>query len=82
MYFEDLDWWDDLEIIVAIWDKKTWLEANIYRIEWDEWFSKLWTIIGKSYLDYDEQTMIIHAPYSNNWVCQMYEVADWQVYKI
>ena len=82
MYFEDLDWWDDLEIIVAVWDKKTWLEANVYKLWWDEWFRKLWTINWRSYLDYDEQTMIIHAPYSNNWVCQMYEVVDWQVYKL
>lgn len=82
MYFEDLDWWDDLEIIVSIWDKKTWLEANVYKLWWDEWFTKLWTINGRSYLEYDEQTMIIHAPYSNNWVCQMYEVADWQIFKL
>lgn len=82
MYFEDLDWWDDLEIIVAIWDKKTWLEANIYKLWWDEWFTKLWTINGWSYLEYDENSMVIHAPYSNNWVCQMYEVADWQVFKL
>lgn len=82
MYFEDLDWWDDLEIIVTVWDKKTWLEANVYKLWWDEWFTKLWTINGRSYLDYDEQTMIIHAPYSNNWVCQMYEVADWQIFKL
>ena len=82
MYFEDLDWWDDLEIIVAVWNKKTWLEANVYKLWWDEWFTKLWTINWRSYLDYDEQTMIIHAPYSNNWVCQMYEVADWKVFKL
>ena len=82
MYFEDLDWWDDLEIIVAVWDKKTWLEANIYKLWWDEWFTKLWTINGRWYLEYDEDSMTIHAPYSNNWVCQMYEVADWQVFKL
>ena len=34
------------------------------------------------YLEYDKDLMVIHAPYSNNWVCQRYEVADWQVFKI
>ena len=82
MYFEDLDWWDDKEVIVVIWDKKTWLEANIYKLWWDEWFTKLWTINGRWYLEYDENSMTIHAPYSNNWVCQMYEVADGQIFKI
>ena len=82
MYFEDLDWWDDKEVIVVVWDKKTWLEANIYKIWWEEWFTKLWTINGRWYLEYDENSMTIHAPYSNNWVCQMYEVADWQIFKL
>ena len=74
MYFENLDWWDDLEIIVAIWDKKTWLEANIYKIWWDEWFTKILTINGKWYLEYDEDSMTIHAPYSDNWVCKIYDI--------
>ena len=82
MYFEDLDWWNDKEVIVVIWDKKTWLEANVYKLWWEEWFTKLWTINGRWYLEYDEDLMVIHAPYSNNWVCQIYEVADWQVFKI
>jgi hypothetical protein len=82
MYFEDLDAWDDKEVIVVIWDKKTWLEANVYKLWWEEWFTKLWTINGRWYLEYDEDLMVIHAPYSNNWVCQIYEVADWQVFKI
>ena len=82
MYFEDLDWWNDLEIIVVVWDKKTWLEANVYKLWWEEWFTKLWTINWKSYLEYYEESMTIHAPYSNNWLCQMYEVADWQVFKL
>ena len=82
MYFEDLDAWDDKEIVVVVWDKKTWLEANIYKLWWEEWFTKLWTINGRWYLEYDEDLMVIHAPYSNNWVCQIYEVADWQVFKI
>ena len=72
MYFEDLDWWDDLEIVVVVWDKKTWLEANVYKLWWEEWFTKMWTINWKSYLEYDEESMTIHAPYSNNWVCQTY----------
>lgn len=82
MYFEDLDAWGDKEIIVVIWDKKTWLEANIYKLWWEEWFTKLWTINGRWYLEYDNNLMVIHAPYSNNWICQIYEVADWQVFKI
>ena len=81
MYFKDLDWWDDLEVIVVVWNKKTWLEANIYKLN-SNWFVKLWTINWKTYLDYEQTSMIIHAPYSNNWVCQMYEVADWQVFKL
>jgi len=82
MYFEDLDWWNDLEIVVVIWDRKTWLEANVYKLWWDEWFTKMWTINWKSYLEYYEESMTIHAPYSNNGVCQMYEVADWEIFKI
>jgi len=82
MYFEDLDAWDDKEVIVVIWDKKTRLEANVYKLWWEEWFTKLWTIYGRWYLEYDDNLMVIHAPYSNNWVCQRYEVADWQVFKI
>ena len=74
MYFEDLDWWDDKEIVVVVWDKKTWLEANIYKIWWDEWFTKIWTINGKWYLEYDEDSMTIHAPYSDNWVCKIYDI--------
>lgn len=82
MYFKDLDWWNDLEIVVVVWDKKTWLEANIYKLWWEEWFEKMWTINWKSYLEYYEESMTIHAPYSNNGICQMYEVADWEVFKL
>ena len=82
MYFEDLDWWNDKEVIVVIWDKKTRLEANIYKLWREEWFIKLWKINGRWYLEYDKDLMVIHAPYSNNWVCQKYRVADWQVFKI
>jgi len=82
MYIEDLDWWDDLEIIVSIWDKKNWLEANVYKLWWDEWFTRLWTINGRSYLEYDEQTMIIHAPYSNNWVCKRYYIENEKIFSL
>jgi len=82
MYFKDVDWDDNKEVIVVAWDKKTWLEANIYKLWWEDGFTKLWTINWKSYLEYDEQSMTIHAPYSNNGVCQMYEVADWEVFKL
>ena len=80
MYFEDLDWLDDLEIIVAVWDKRTWLEANIYKLWWDEWFTKIWTINGRSYLDYDDETQTIHAPYSDNWVCKRYYLGSDRVF--
>lgn len=80
IYFEDLDWWDDLEFIVAAWDKKTWLEANIYKLWWNEWFTKLWTINGRSYLDYDDETQAIHAPYSDNWVCKRYNLRSDRVF--
>ena len=82
MYFEDLDWWNNLDIVVVVWDKKTWLEANVYKLWWEEWFEKMWTINWKSYLEYYEESMTIHAPYSNNGICQMYEVADWEVFKL
>ena len=82
IYFEDLDWWNNKEVIVVVWDKKTWLEANIYKIGWDEWFTKIWTINGKWYLEYDEDSMTIHAPYSKNWVCKRYGVWDWKVYEL
>ena len=76
MYFKDLDWWDDLEIIVAVGDKKNWLKANVYKLWWDEWFTRLWTINGRSYLEYDDETQTIHAPYSNNWVCKRYYIEN------
>jgi len=82
IYFEDLDWWDDKEIIVSIWDKKTRLEANIYKVWWNEWFIKLGTIYWKGYLDYDWESMTIHAPYSKNGICQAYEIADWNIHRI
>ena len=74
MYFENLDWWDDKEVVVIVWDKKAWLEANIYKIWWDEWFTKIRTVNGKWYLEYDEDSMTIHAPYSDNWVCKIYDI--------
>ena len=81
MYFEDLDWDGNKEIIVVVWDKKTWLEANIYKIWWEEWFTKIWTINGKWYLEYAEDSMTIHAPYSNNWVCKVYDILNWKVFE-
>ena len=82
MYFENLDWWDDKEVVVVVWDKKAWLEANIYKLWWKEWFTKIWTINGKWYLEYDENSMTIHAPYSDNWVCKTYGVWSWMVYEL
>ena len=75
MYFEDLNWDGNKEVIVVIWNKKTWLEANVYKkLWWEEWFTKLWTIHWKSYLEYYEEDNTLHAPYSKNWVCQSYDL--------
>ena len=82
MYFEDLDWDDNKEVIVVIGNKKTWLEANIYTLWGDGWFTNLWIISGKWYIDYDQDSMTIHAPYSNNWICQMYKITDWKIFKL
>ena len=82
IYFKDVDGDGNKEIIVTIWNKKTRLKANIYKIWWEEWFTKIWTISGRWYLEYDEDSMVIHAPYSDNWVCQRYKVTNWQIFKI
>jgi hypothetical protein len=82
MYFEDLDWDDIKEVIVAIWDKETWSQVNIYQLWLDNWFELLWKIYWRSYLEYDIDSMVIHAPYSNNWVCQTYQLINWKVTKL
>lgn len=79
MYFDNIDWWEDKEVIVAIWDKKESSEAIVYKIWWDEWFIKLWSMSWKSYLSYDENSQIFHSPYSRNWLCQMYTLSDWKI---
>lgn len=81
MYFEDLDWDDIKEVIVAISDKKTWSEVNIYKIWWVDWFTNIWKINWRDYLEYNIDDMIIHAPYSDNWVCKKY-IIDWIVKSI
>lgn len=77
MYFEDLDWNGIKEILVVVWDKKTWLEAIEYRlhvIPWEEPFIEIWHFYGKSYLEYYEEDNTLHAPYSDNWVCKIYDL--------
>ena len=78
VYFEDFNEWDWMkEILVAIWDKKTWLEAIEYRlpvIPWEKPFEEIWHFYGKSYLEYDDETQTLHAPYSDNWVCKTYDL--------
>ena len=81
MYFEDLDWDENKEIIVAIWNKKTWVGTNIYKLWWEAWFTKLWTINWKDYLDYDSESMTIHAPYSNNWICKRYNINNGKIHE-
>ena len=78
IYFEDFNEWDWMkEILVAIWDKKTWVEAIEYRlpvIPWEKPFEEIWHFYGKSYLEYDDETQTLHAPYSDNWVCKTYDL--------
>ena len=82
MYFEDLNWDGNKEVIVVIWNKKTWLEANVYKLWWEEWFTKLWTINWKSYLEYYEEDNTLHAPYSKNWVCQIYDLWSDRIFEL
>ena len=80
IYFEDFNEWDWMkEILVAVWDKKTRVEAIEYRlpvIPWENSFEKIWHFYGKSYLEYDNDTQILHAPYSDNWVCKTYDLSS------
>ena len=85
MYFEDLnsDWIK--EILVAIWDKKTFVEAIEYRlsiITWEEPFVEIWHFYGKNYLEYYEEDNTLHAPYSKNWVCQSYNLWSDRVFEL
>ena len=74
IYVEDINWDDVKEVLAVVWDKKTRLEANLY--SFDAWFKKVSTITGRSYLEYDEESDIIHAPYSNNWECVQYAIEE------
>ncbi len=80
VYFEDFSEWDWMkEILVVVWDKKTWVEAIEYRlpiIPWEKPFVKIWHFYGKSYLEYDNETQTLHAPYSANWVCKTYDLSS------
>ena len=85
MYFKDFnegDWMK--EILVVVWDKKTWLEAIEYRlpvIPWEKPFEEIWHFYGKSYVEYDDETQTLHAPYSNNWVCKTYDLSSDRIYE-
>ena len=74
IYVEDINWDDVKEVLAVVWDKKTRVEANIY--SFDAWFKKVSTITGRSYLEYDEESDIIHAPYSNHWECVQYAIEE------
>lgn len=80
IYFEDFNKWDWMkEILVVVWDKKTWVEAIEYRspvIPWKNSFIEIWHFYGKSYLEYDDETLTLHAPYSDNWVCKTYDLSN------
>lgn len=85
MYFEDFIEWDWMkEILVVVWDKKTWVEAIEYRlpvISWEKPFEEIWHFYGKSYLEYDDETQTLHAPYSDNWVCKTYDLSSDRTYQ-
>ena len=86
MYFEDFNEWDWMkEVLVVVWDKKTWVEAIEYRlpvIPWEKPFEKIWHFYGKSYLEYDSETQTLHAPYSDNWVCKTYDLSSDRIYEL
>ena len=46
-----------------------------------DWFTNIWKINWRDYLEYNIDDMIIHAPYSDNWVCKKY-IIDWIVKSI
>ena len=82
IYFENIDWWDELETIVSIWDKKTWSESNIYKLWWEDWFTRIGTIYWDSYLLYESSSKAFHAPYSKNWKCAEYHIVDWRIWEV
>ncbi len=86
IYFEDFNEWDWMkEILVVVWDKKTWVEAIEYRlpvIPWEKPFEEIWHFYGKSYLEYDDETQTLHAPYSDNWVCKAYDLSSDKIYEL
>ena len=82
IYFENIDWWDELETIVSIWDKKTWSESNIYKLWWEDWFTRIGTIYWDSYLIYESSSKAFHAPYSKNWKCAEYHIVDWEIWEV
>ena len=77
IYFENIDWWKDTEVLVAVWDKKTWSEAHIYKVWWEMWLEEIWAITWDSYLLFDGSSSSIHAPYSKNWLCKTYQIKHW-----
>ena len=82
IYFENIDWWDELETIVSIWDKKTWSESNICKLWWEDWFTRIGTIYWDSYLIYESSSKAFHAPYSKNWKCAEYHIVDWEIWEV
>ena len=85
IYFEDFNEWDWMkEFLVVVWDKKTWVEAIEYRlpvIPWEKPFEEIWHFYGKSYLEYDDETQTLHAPYSDNGVCKTYDLSSDRIYE-
>ena len=82
IYFENIDWWDELETIVSIWDKKTWSESNIYKLWWEDGFTRIGTIYWDSYLLYESSSKAFHAPYSKSWKCAEYHIVDWRIWEV
>ena len=85
IYFEDFNEWDWMkEILVVVWNKKTRVEAIEYRlpvIPWEKPFEEIWHFYWKDYLEYDDETQILHAPYSDNWVCKTYDLSSDRIYE-
>ena len=83
MYFKDLNWDGNIEVLVALWDKKENLEVNVYRIT-EDWFEKAWRwkIIWKSYMKFDPDYKLIYVPYADNWFCKVYGMQMVDIYEV
>lgn len=82
MYFEDFDSDGIIEVLVAIWDRKNFVEWIIYKKNWNN-FEKLWDLHWKWYIEFVPYTedpdyrwrwpeYAFHLPYStSDWKCNV-----------